>query len=302
MGLLLLSVLGQWGCGGDSLTTPTSTANPTPTPIPVPAAQSRPSPGEVASASTGRPIPGGRVDPALTSATPDNQVIDISAPGHYTLRTTRGFLRAKGDRIYLIPVDFDAEFFDMLYLAGNMTYTASYSQWDENPLRVLVDPAISATPLAARIARALSAINRLLELVDSPLRLEASTELTSPISMSIDPTLARPMGSSYLSRAFRRFEGRITFAESSPATDIDIYRSLFWMVSASQVDSSGRSFKSFSGTPTDAPTELDIAALRIHMNRCGGTRLEDDRGAPVRTRTGHESDLLQPTCTIPPSR
>lgn len=148
----------------------------------------------------------------------------------------------------------------------------------------------------------MSAINRLLEAVDSPLRMDASADPTSLVSMSIDATLARPLSTSYSSRAFRRFDGAIRFGDSSTATDIDIYRSLFWMVSASQVDSSGRSFKSFSGTPTDAPTELDMAALRIHMNRCGGTRLEDDRGFPVRAREGHESDLLQPTCTIPPSR
>jgi hypothetical protein len=243
----------------------------------------------VSSGWTGRPIPGGRIDPPQS--------------GHYSLRTTRSFLRSKGDRIYLIPTDFDEEFFDMLYLISPAAgYAALKSQWDANPVDVLIDPAISGTPLEPRITRALSAINRLLEVVDSPLRLQASTSPTSLITMSIDPALTRPLSAAYGSRSLRRFGGEITFAESSTATDVELYRMLFFFVSAGQINSPGRSFKSSSGMTTDAPTDLDMATLRIHMNRCAGSIVEDDRGFSARTRAGHETELSQPTCLTPPNR
>ena len=295
-------VSGLIACGGGSPSAPQPVpAAATATPIPVPMPSVRASPGDVASAMTGLPIPGGQISPPLSTAPTDSTVLEISAPGHYPIRTTRGYMRQKGDRVFLVPLDFDAEFFDTRYLSTSTGfYNVLSFQWAAKVLGVYINPAISSTGLRTSIATAVNAMSRTLESVDSSIRMELSENPAAPITVELSSTITRAVSGVTRTNSLRTDSATVHLRDLQPVDSVEIYQVLFWMMSHHQIASAGRSFTSFPGARTTAPTALDLAILRIQTNRCAGTQFEDDRGAISRAREGRETELRTTGCIFPP--
>ncbi|MEO8360406.1 MAG: hypothetical protein ABI672_10285 [Vicinamibacteria bacterium] len=270
------------------------------TPIAVPSPAPRPSPGEVASALTGLLASGGRIVPALSSGTSDATVLEISAPGYYSLLTTRGYLRQKGDRIYLIPLDLDAEFFDGRYFGTpERGYDAFSSQWDARVLGVYVNPAIASSALRASIGTAVNAMSRALEFVGSSVRMEMSEDPNALITVEVSSTITRSVSGGTFANDGRYSRATVHLRDLQPVDSVEFYQILFWVMTHHQIASANRSFTSFPGARTTSPSELDFAMLRVQMNRCGLARLVDDRGFAPRDRSGRESELSAGTCVFP---
>ena len=296
------SLHGFIACGGASPSAPQGVpAVATATPIPVPIPSVRASPGDVASAMTGLPIPGGQISPPLSTAPTDATVLEISAPGHFPIRTTRGYMRQKGDRVFLVPLDFDAEFFDTRYLSTSTGfYNVLSFQWAVKVLGVYINPAISSTGLRTSIATAVNAMSRTLESVDSSIRMEMSQDPNAPVTVEISPTITRAVSGVTRANSLRTDSATLHLKDLQPVDSVEIYQVLFWMMSQHQIANAGRSFTSFPGARTTAPTPLDLAILRIQTNRCAGAQFEDDRGVISRARGGRETELRTAGCVFPP--
>ncbi len=254
---------------------------------------------------TGLPIPDARISPVLSSALSDSTQLEITAPGYFPLRTTRGFLRQKGDLIYLLPTDFDGEFFDVMYSSDRTAqngYDRQVAQFDTNTLSVYVAPDIISAEARASIALGVNAMSRTLESVHSSLRLETSLDPNAFIVASIAPTIATPVSGSYSVSFSRITSARLYLRDQQPVDSVLVYQILFWIISHHQIDTGGRSFTSYPGAKAPTPSDLDLAVLRIATNRCGGARLEDGRGKIPYTRDAYDTELRTTTCIFPPTR
>jgi hypothetical protein len=305
--LLGLAAVMLIGCGGNSSpAAPQAAATLAPTPTPPPPR------GVPLSAVTMAPIPNGSITPELSDMLPADQLIEIRAPDHYTLRTTAGHLRAKGNRIYLIPLSFDREYFQAVYYHSIFRiYSIPIYQWGRNPIRFQADSLLLSDSAAMRsISTAIASVNAILERVDTPLRLMLGGGSAADFLMQISPTLltSDPInlysslgpperGTSNRAGGVRVFfQGQILFRDVQTAAQTNLFRHFFRLVSPAGFVSPGRGFLSSADYEAfEAPNEEEIAITRAYLNRCGGGQLLGVYG------NGTEDDRVVTPCVTPPS-